>query len=1386
MTVRSDGWTPIVGYAIGRTIDMSSEIGKFISLSALWPPRLVSELSAWNEHIPFAGWVIEATRPRIFVELGTHAGVSYFSFCESVARLGLATECFAVDTWQGDEHAGFYDEDIYQSVQRTNSEYFESFSTLLRKTFDEAVDGFADASIDLLHIDGLHTYEAVKHDFDTWLPKLSDRAVVLLHDTQERKGDFGVYVLMEELATEYPTFEFTHGHGLGVIGVGVALPAALSELVGLSDQAEIIELRTLYSHLGKRISAEHSALQANKELAGSRKLAKDLEKQLEHQKDISQKLAEARDTRKSQLDVATRDLEHVRRTMDEATAALKEQVRTLEQALTNAERDLAATTRKLQAVTVERKALVAHELEPMQEKVRAQSQRIRQLQVQIEQATHQLHQTRQDLEQLARRRIVKAALAAATPARPLFRLLRSNRSDTGPPLDDSVDDGTGIARMTTAFDARRSQIVTDELTTIYEKHRAQCEAIKVSIVMPTYNRAHQIETAIESVLEQTHTNWELLIVDDGSDDDTALVLAPYLSDDRIQLFTADHEGVSAARNRALDEASGDLIAYLDTDNTWTPGYLMLMVAHFQSSDTDLAYAGLAVVEDSGDLKYFRGEEFDWDECRAANYVDLNVFMHKRDFADEPLRFDTSLRRMVDWDFILRGSRDRAVGYVPFVGCQYSDGDSEERISRSEPIAYREIVQIRNPSDGPLPEPHEIADQLSLRFAIRIAAPRGKRNEWGDFHYATALERTLTELGHQVRIIYVDDENQGVGDDHVNLVIRGLTRYPAISGQINVLWSISHPDIVSLQELSEFDLVYVASDSYAALLAHVEGVTPRILHQATAIDAPPEPTTLIGADEVLFVGNSRKAHRPVVEWAVEAGARLAVFGNGWEETIVEPFVRSINVSNERLGSLYARADWVLNDHWPSMQAFGYVSNRVFDVLGAGGRLISDTVPSLEVMFPGSIAQVGSAADVRNVLTDPPDLAGHGQSATEVRSHHTFAYRSRQMIGDILDHLQVEIDPDHPRSHVPWVTSPEPAATTHRTVTAAVTPFSDKTMKVGLVVLPGGSGYQSSAYIRLICPLTSETVKSKIDLMPVTDFGELPLAELDAVVVQRHALGSVDEASSAVERLRSSNVPLVLDNDDALALLDPTHPEYAKLSQKSSVIDLLLESADHAWFSTPNLEKAYGREGSEKSSIMPNSLDPRLWRRYRQQRPTRTEGPLQLVYMGTATHDADFGMVTDALDAWNPVDGFTLTIIGAVREPPPRSWLRVLDIPRAESSYPRFVRWLLEQGPFDIGIAPLVDNEFNRSKSDIKFLDMLGLGTLPVVSDLSPYSGDARVLKLAEHAPGTAAGWLEALRTAADRVRDDERRAMGFEYLWNQRNAGDTGTSMIDDLHQILRN
>lgn len=259
--------------------DMSSKDFDSILLhpAIFMEPYHFTHPAPWAGHIPFAAWLIAVQQPRNFVELGTYSGISYLAFCQAIQAQKISTRAWAVDTWEGDAHAGHYSETVYNTIRAAHDPHYTSFSTLLRMTFDSALDFFENGSVDLLHIDGLHTYEAVKHDFETWLPKMSERGVVIFHDTHVYRDDFGVHRLWKELSQKYPSLHFTHSHGLGVLLVGKIQPEALLKIC----DPEQVQLRStaqlMFSSLGHRFEQKAANMVTNIQL----KDAKEKEAHLE-------------------------------------------------------------------------------------------------------------------------------------------------------------------------------------------------------------------------------------------------------------------------------------------------------------------------------------------------------------------------------------------------------------------------------------------------------------------------------------------------------------------------------------------------------------------------------------------------------------------------------------------------------------------------------------------------------------------------------------------------------------------------------------------------------------------------------------------------------------------------------------------------------------------------------------------------------------------------------------------------------------------------------------------------------------------------------------------------------------------------------------------------
>lgn len=182
---------------------------------------------------------------------------------------------------------------------------------------------------------------------------------------------------------------------------------------------------------------------------------------------------------------------------------------------------------------------------------------------------------------------------------------------------------------------------------------------KVSIIMPTYNRGWIIERAIKSVLAQTFADFELIIIDDASTDNTKDVLSKF-DDPRIYTeFLSENKKVSAVRNIGVQKAQGEFIAYLDTDNLWYPQFLEVMLSEL-TDEYVLAYSGqnLFLVDGNKEnpqiiSRKIRNDSYNPIWLLKGNYIDINSVMHTKKIVEEIGMFDENLSTCEDWDLFAR-------------------------------------------------------------------------------------------------------------------------------------------------------------------------------------------------------------------------------------------------------------------------------------------------------------------------------------------------------------------------------------------------------------------------------------------------------------------------------------------------------------------------------------------------------------------------------------------------------------------------------------------------------------------------------------------------------------------------------------------------------------
>lgn len=213
----------------------------------------------------------------------------------------------------------------------------------------------------------------------------------------------------------------------------------------------------------------------------------------------------------------------------------------------------------------------------------------------------------------------------------LSRLLASPEQ-----LEEIAEDDRAISRELAASALRREPLI--------------------SIIMPSWNRAFAIGEAIQSVLEQSYPNWELIVCDDASEDNTAEVVRGF-DDPRIRYNCFVKSNGAGARNGGLRLARGEYIAYLDSDNIWHPSFLDLMMRRLLASPgSQMAYSAILDTEITGAtvrLEQIARASFRPIPLSSRNYIDLNSLVHHRNLFDWLGGFDADLPRLQDWDLLLR-------------------------------------------------------------------------------------------------------------------------------------------------------------------------------------------------------------------------------------------------------------------------------------------------------------------------------------------------------------------------------------------------------------------------------------------------------------------------------------------------------------------------------------------------------------------------------------------------------------------------------------------------------------------------------------------------------------------------------------------------------------
>ena len=274
----------------------------------------------------------------------------------------------------------------------------------------------------------------------------------------------------------------------------------------------------------------------------------------------------------------------------------------------------------------------------------------------------------------------------------------------------------------------------------------------VSVIIPTYNYGRFIAEAIQSVLQQTHRPDEIVVVDDGSTDDTAQVVAGF--GDAVKYVRQDNGGVCAARNKGVAESTGEIIAFMDADDTMEPESIAKQVALFGDEHVGLVHCGLRLFDDDTgetiELQLEGGEDGVADNLllwEGASIAGPGAILVTREAFDSVDGFDTGMKVGEDWDFCYRVARKFKVRFVPEPLVNYRSHAT---------AAHRNVAEMERGMSRFYEKAFSTNDESVLKLKSRAYGNFHKVMAGSYFHAADYKNFAL----HAVRSVFMRPGNLG--------------------------------------------------------------------------------------------------------------------------------------------------------------------------------------------------------------------------------------------------------------------------------------------------------------------------------------------------------------------------------------------------------------------------------------------------------------------------------------------------------------------------------------------------------------------------------------------------------------------------------------------------
>lgn len=294
------------------------------------------------------------------------------------------------------------------------------------------------------------------------------------------------------------------------------------------------------------------------------------------------------------------------------------------------------------------------------------------------------------------------------------------------------------------------------------------------------------------------------------------------------------------------------------------------------------------------------------------------------------------------------------------------------------------------------------ENVLAKIVIKIPAKswRGIEN-CGDYHLALGLKKEFERKKCKVLLQIFPEWEEGDDEYDVVIVLRGLHSYKPKKHHFNIMWNISHPDLVSLEEYDDYDHVLVASDKWAEFLKTKVSVPVESMLQCTDPELFYPEYSREYANELLFVCNGQGEIRKMIKDLLPTDKNFGLFGTKWVEFIPSKYIISSHIPNISLHKAYSSSKILLNDHRKDMRDKGFISNRIFDGFASGAFIISDEIIGAKEIFGDSLITYSNKKDIHEKLDyyleheeERRKIALKGRKI--VLSKHTFTKRVNHIL------------------------------------------------------------------------------------------------------------------------------------------------------------------------------------------------------------------------------------------------------------------------------------------------------------------------------------------------------------------------------------------------------